>query len=196
MTRKKKGAVYSVVALMLCMAVYLNWSYNRQEAETGGYETMEEFETSKMLGEAALVDGDAAAGIGADTDTDAQTVGTVSENYFAEARLSRQQARDEAVSILNTTVENEAADETSSQEASAAIQVMAQSAMQESRIENLIIAKGYADCVVFVNETGVNVIVSGPEGGLQDSDVAKITEIVMEETGLSADRIKIIETEP
>ncbi|MDD6316818.1 MAG: SpoIIIAH-like family protein [Clostridia bacterium] len=194
MTRKKKGAVYSVVALMLCMAVYLNWSYNRQEAETGGYETMEEFETSKMLGEAALVDGDAAGGIGTDTDTDTQTVGTVSENYFAEARLSRQQARDEAVSILNTTVENEAADETSSQEASAAIQVMAQSAMQESRIENLIIAKGYADCVVFVNETGVNVIVSGPEGGLQDSDVAKITEIVMEETGCAASAIKIIET--
>ena len=194
MTRKKKGAVYSVIALMLCVAVYLNWSYNRQEAETGGYETMEEFETSKMLGEAALVDGGAAGGIGTDTDADTQTAGTVSENYFAEARLSRQQARDEAVSILNTTVENQAADETASQEASAAIQVMAQSAMQESRIENLIIAKGYADCVVFVNETGVNVIVSGPEGGLQDSDVARITEIVMEETGCAASAIKIIET--
>lgn len=194
MTRKKKGAVYSVVALMLCMAVYLNWSYNRQETETGGFKTMEEFETSKMLGEAALVDGDAAGEMRADGVDDTPTAGTVDEGYFAQARLSRQQARDEAVSILNTTAENEAAGEEASREASAAIQVMAQSAMQESRIENLIIAKGYADCVVFVNEAGVNVIVNGPDGGLQDSDVAKITEIVMAETGCAASAVKIIET--
>ena len=41
MTRKK-GAVYSVVALMLCMAVYLNWSYSRETGD-GGYDSMEDF---------------------------------------------------------------------------------------------------------------------------------------------------------
>jgi stage III sporulation protein AH len=125
---KKRGAVYSVVALMLCVAVYLNWSYNRQEEE--GYQSVAEFNNAKMLGEAALVDG--AAGESAD----------VSGDYFAEARLSRQQARDEAVSILNRTIDNEQLGEEAAAEASAAIQVMAQSAMQESRIENMIMAKG------------------------------------------------------
>ncbi len=185
---KKKGAVYSVVALMLCMAVYLNWSYNRGTAD-GGYETMEEFETGKMLGEAALVDGNAEGEI-------EQTGSTASltDDYFAEARLSRQQARDEAVSILNTTVLNEGAGEEAAQQANAEIQVMAQAAMQESRIENRIVAKGYKECVVFVGDSGINVIVSKLEKGLQDSDVAKITEIVMEETGCDASSIKIIET--
>ena len=184
MASKKKGAVYSVVALMLCVAVYLNWSYDREESQEG-YDTMEEFETAKMLGEAELVDAEAKA-----EDHDENK-----GDYFSEARLSRQQARDEAVSILNTTVETDGISEEASAEASAAIQVMAEAAMQESRIENLIIAKGYKECVAFVNDEGVNVIVSKTENGLQDADIARITEIVMEETGAAASEIKIIETE-
>ncbi len=178
MSMKRRGAVYSVVALMLCAAVYLNWSYNRRQEE--GFSSVAEFNESKMLGEAALVD----------------SVGTSQPagDYFSEARLSRQQARDEAVSILNTTIDNELAGEQAASEASMAIQVMAQAAMQESRIENMIIAKGYEDCVVFVNDGGVNVIVSRQENGLQDSDVARITEIVMDEAGVDASQIKIVET--
>jgi len=183
MALKKKGAVYSVVALMLCVAVYLNWNYNKQEE---GYNSVGDFENSKMLGEASLVDGK--------TDDVEDQASQVSGDYFSEARLSRQQARDEAVSILNKTIENEASSDEAASQASAAVQVMAEAAMQESRIENMIIAKGYKDCVVFVNDTGVNVIISKLENGLQDSDIAKITEIVMEESGVSAEKIKIVET--
>ena len=172
MSFKKKSAVYSVAALMLCVAVYLNWSYNK--TDDGEYSSAAEFENAKMLGEAALVDS-------------SQETKETSGDYFAEARLSRQQARDEAVSILNETIEKS---ETDSQ-----IQVMAQSAEEEARIESIIIAKGYEDCVVFVNDTGVNVIVAKPEGGLTDSDVAKITEIVTEESGMDPSQVTIIETE-
>lgn len=180
MSIRKKGAVYSVVALMLCVAVYLNWSYNRDE---GGYSSASELESGKMLGEAQLVDGDAR------DDTSA-----VSGDYFSEARLSRQKARDEAVGILNKTIENQQTDEAAVASAGQAIEVMAQSAVKESRIENLIIAKGYKDCVVFINDNGVNVIISKLADGLQDSDVARITEIVMDEAGVDASKIKIIET--
>ena len=72
---------------------------------------------------------------------------------------------------------------------------MAQSAMKESRIENLVIAKGYDECVVFINDNGVNVIVQKPENGLQQEDIARIRDIVSSETGVSAEQIKIIETE-
>ena len=54
MSFKKKSAVYSVAALMLCVAVYLNWSYNK--TDDGEYSSAAEFENAKMLGEAALVD--------------------------------------------------------------------------------------------------------------------------------------------
>lgn len=180
MSFKKKSAVYSVAALMLCVAVYLNWSYNK--TDDGEYSSAAEFENAKMLGEAALVDS-------------SQETKETSGDYFAEARLSRQQARDEAVSILNETIEKSETDSQASTEASAQIQVMAQSAEEEARIESIIIAKGYEDCVVFVNDTGVNVIVAKPEGGLTDSDVAKITEIVTEESGMDPSQVTIIETE-
>ena len=121
--------------------------------------------------------------------------GSSEDSYFAEARLSRQKARDEAVSILNVTVENESADEDAKAAATESIQVMAQSAMKESRIENLVIAKGYDECVVFINDNGVNVIVQKPENGLQQEDIARIRDIVISETGVSAEQIKIIETE-
>ena len=72
--------------------------------------------------------------------------------------------------------------------------VMAQSAMREARIENMVIAKGYRDCVVFINDNGVNVIVAKPEGGLKDADIARIKDIVMGEAGVTADLIKIVAT--
>lgn len=193
---KKKGAIYSVIALMLCVAVYLNWSYNRGDDD---FSAASNTDDSKILGQAQLVDGVAQTDEQGKTE-DAQESsgfndGSSEDSYFAEARLSRQKARDEAVSILNVTVENESADEGAKAAATESIQVMAQSAMKESRIENLVIAKGYDECVVFINDNGVNVIVQKPENGLQQEDIARIRDIVISETGVSAEQIKIIETE-
>lgn len=193
---KKKGAIYSVIALMLCVAVYLNWSYNRGDDD---FSTASNTDDSKILGQAQLVDGVAQTDEQGKAE-DAQESsgfnnGNSEDSYFAEARLSRQKARDEAVSILNVTVENESADEDAKAAATESIQVMAQSAMKESRIENLVIAKGYDECVVFINDNGVNVIVQKPENGLQQEDIARIRDIVISETGVSAEQIKIIETE-
>ena len=129
-------------------------------------------------------------------DGEAQNQGTAKAGeYFSQARLSRQQARDEAVSILTKTAESETATQEARTAASTGIQVMADNAVVESRIENLVIAKGYADCVAFINDNGVNVIVSKTENGLTDTDVARIRDIVISEANVTADAIKIIETE-
>lgn len=49
--------------------------------------------------------------------------------------------------------------------------------------------------MTFVNDGGVNVIVSKTETGLTDADVARIRDIVISEAGVTADAIKIMETE-
>jgi stage III sporulation protein AH len=127
--------------------------------------------------------------------TDAQAQTLVGEDYFAQARLSRQQARDEAVSILQGTVESASVTEDAREAAGTDIAMMAENAMVESRIENLVIAKGYRDCVAFVDAGDVNVIISKTANGLTDSDVAKIRDIVMSEAAITnAEQIKIIET--
>ena len=54
-------------------------------------------------------------------------------------------------------------------------------------------AREVADRVVFMSEDGVSVVVSTGEEGLQTEDIARITDIVKQETGLSAESIKIME---
>ena len=71
---------------------------------------------------------------------------------------------------------------------------MANYTLTEAQIENLVVAKGYSQCVAFLSDGSISVVVSGVTDGLADTDVAKIGEIVMEQTGLKADQIKIIET--
>ena len=78
-------------------------------------------------------------------------------------------------------------------EANASIQTMASVTVSEAQIENLVTAKGYADCVAFIGENSVSVVVSNNGAGLTDADVARITEIVTDETGMEAGQIKIIE---
>ena len=70
---------------------------------------------------------------------------------------------------------------------------MAAYTIAEANIENLVTAKGYADCVAFLSEDSISVVVSNHGTALTDADTARISEIVQEETGLSASQIKIIE---
>ena len=163
--------------------VYLNWQYT--SGSLGGNDTTA---GGKVLGDSVLVDGQNGTNGGGQ-----EVSGT--DDYFSQARLSRQKARDEAINILNSTVENESSTEDAKTAANTEIKAMADSAVIESRIENLVIAKGYKDCVVFINGEGANVIVKTPEGGLQDTDTAKIKDIVMSEAGIAAEQIKIIPTD-
>ena len=84
-------------------------------------------------------------------------------------------------------------DEAAAAEAAQSIQTLAAYTLAEAQIENMITAKGYTDCVVFMADDGVSVVVSAGEDGLQTEDIAKITDIVKQETDLSADCIKILE---
>ena len=56
-----------------------------------------------------------------------------------------------------------------------------------------MIAKGYTDCVAYMAEDGINVAVSAPEGGLLDTDVALISDIVTTQTDYAISDIRIIE---
>lgn len=191
----KRNAIAAAIVLFVCGAVYLNWSY-AQDTQAG-----------KNLGEAALVGSDSLlrtedsqegkdskTAAGAQEDG-AKEEGTTSGTYFSTARLNRQQARDNALSLLQEAAGDEKADQNSIDEANAAIQTMAGYTVTEAQIENLITAKGYADCVAFLGEDSISVVVSAVENGMTDTDAARIGEIVMEQTGLKADQIKIIEAE-
>ncbi len=187
----KRNAVVAAIVLFVCVAVYLNWSY--QQDETG-------VDAGKTLGQAALVGGKTndpllLATPAPDESADPNETAGTSTGYFSAARLNRQQARDSALGMLQETLNSDASEEAAKADAGAAIETLAASTVSEAQIENLVIAKGYTDCVAFISEGGVSVVVSAVEGGLQDADAARITEIVMDETGVPASQIKIIGAE-
>ena len=190
----KRNAVVAAVVLFVCGAVYLNWSYQKGQSEEAG----------KTLGEAELVSMQSAdpllktspAPSAAPSASPAPTATDKSSGYFDTARLNRQQARDSALAILQEAAADTNATETMKAETGEAIQTLADYTVSEAQIENLVTAKGYADCVAFISDGSVSVVVSATEEGLTDADVARITEIVTEETGLEASAITIIEAQP
>lgn len=188
----RRNAVVAAIALFVCAAVYLNWNYGQeaQEAQAG-----------KTLGQSTLVGGGTGdpllAGDSAAIETDDTQVDSVTgaDNYFSTARLNRQQARDSALSLLQDAAAREDADETVKTQVNDTIQTMADYTVTEAQIENLVVAKGYTDCVAFIGEEAVSLAVSAPEGGLTQADTAKIVDVVNQTAGFTADQIKIIQVE-
>ena len=172
----KRPAVVLAVLVLVGASVYLNWRYADNVAET-----------DKILGQATLVNEN---GEGVSVANDA-----AENDYFATARLSRKQARDSAISMLQEAEIDENATEDVCNEASQTLQVLAGYTVAESQIENLVTAKGYADCVVFMGSDSCSVVVASGEEGLTATDVARIKDIVINETQYTAGQIKIMEAD-
>ena len=127
--------------------------------------------------------------LGADSQVNADS-DTITD-YFAAVRLSRQQARDSAITILQEAMAY--GDDSQKGESSTQLEQIIQTALTEAQIESLVIAKGYADCVADMTETGISIAVASPEGGLQQTDVAVITDIVLSQWELTIQDIRVVE---
>ena len=176
----KRPAVVLAVLVLVGASVYLNWRYTDNVAET-----------DKILGQATLVNEN---GEGVSVAND-DAAAAAENDYFATARLSRKQARDSAISMLQEAEIDENATEDVCNEASQTLQVLAGYTVAESQIENLVTAKGYADCVVFMGSDSCSVVVASGEEGLTATDVARIKDIVINETQYTAGQIKIMEAD-
>ena len=65
--------------------------------------------------------------------------------------------------------------------------------MKEAQIENLLLAKNFTDCVVYIGNDSVTVAVPAPMEGLSEEEVARITEVICTETDYNATQLSIIE---
>lgn len=167
----KKRAVAAAVLVFVGASVYLNWRYSDNVQNQ-----------SKVLGQSTLVN----------SQQEATQASTAADDYFATARLSRKQARDSAISMLQEAEIDENAEQSVLNEASETLQVLAAYTVAEAQIESLVTAKGYADCVTFMGADSISVVVSDADG-LDTTDVARIKDIVINETSYTADQIKIME---
>ena len=185
----KRNAIIATVLLFVCAGIYLNWSYSETAA---GADLTDTLDAGLLSDGTTLVSVDtddallAAANEGL-TDAEAST-----EEYFAEVRLSRQQSRDSALGVLQEAMAYDT-DGTENVAAAAALEQVVSTALSEAQIESLVIAKGYADCVAYMTDSGITVAVSAPEDGLDAASVAQIADIVTSQSDYSVSDIRVIE---
>lgn len=182
MRKLKRNLVVVTVLFFVCAAVYLNWSYNNRWGEADDAMVKAE--------DAAMADANEQY-LESMSETQPQAPGV--PDYFSEARLTRQQSRDEALSLLETAASSQGASAEVIDSAMNEISVMAQYTMNENQIENQLIAREFADCVVFMTDNGVTVAVPAPAEGLTEAQVAKITETVTQSTDYTVEQIRVVE---
>lgn len=176
----KRNAVIAGALVLVCAGIYLNWLYGGNTPEL-----TETLDAGKIMGESTLVLNDIAT-------EDAQMVSQEdsAEAYFAQMRLSRQTARDEAVTILQETIAYAEGGDTA--QTSAELEKIIADALTESQIESMVVAKGYVDCVAYISEDGISLAVASPAEGMTQNDVSLLADIVMSQTNFKLSDIRII----
>ena len=181
----KRNAVIATVLVFICAGVYLNWSYNQKEKTPELTQTLSE---EQVMGETTMVI--------ADTSEEAEPAANMdAADYFAQVRLSRQESRDSAVELLEETIAYDEGTEVG-EAACQTLNNIVGTALSEAQIESLVIAKGYDDCVTYINDGVVCVAVSAPAEGLSDADAALISDIVTSQTDYMLSQVRIIEVKP
>ena len=170
-TRTAKSIIVASSALLIGLAIYLNyqWFYDPSGSLGYGDNNMDD-----SLSDNSSASGDASG----------------EQDYFTSTALDRQEARDEALDVLKMVTESAESSEEAKAEAQQKISKIAVDIQNEANIETLVKAKGFEDCVAIISDNAVSVIV-GAES-LQAAEAAQILTIVYETTGITPENISII----
>ena len=174
----KKQIVLASLVTILGIAVYLNYVFT----DTGNFDLLTASETgsseTENYGEAQL--------------TGAEPVGETAEtesDYFTSARLERRKARDEAIETLAQTLGAQEMTEDEKEPATEKALAVSAQIESENKIETLVKAKGFAECLAYVDADSARVIVR--TDGLTAETANQIKNIIIEETGLAAENVSV-----
>ena len=194
----KRQLILASLVLALGAAVYLNWQFAGTGVAVDGESSSE---TSSALGAAQLVnnnyvetvsDGVESASGEVSGQEAEPTQGEVSEaaEKLSDARMTRQTARDEAVELLEDSLNDAESDSAVKEAAVSEASAIAQNILKETNIESLVAAKGFSECVAYINGDTCTIVVNGDMEDAQNALIVR--DIAATETGFSADQIKII----
>lgn len=168
----KSQVALAVMVVALAAAVWLNMRYSGVISDT------EADTSSKYLGQAEYVN--------ATVDGEKKE----ESDYFASLRKDRDSARDDALDIIDETLDRK---DLSEEERASALEKsaqLAQAADKEGRIETVLKAKGFGKVVAVIGEKDINVIVGKDK--LDTAQTAQIQDAVVTQTDFSVNDIKII----
>lgn len=193
--KSKRQLTILTLILALGVAVYLNWEYAKTDSSFV-LPTQTQAEEDALLANAQAEDAPVMEALPDKNYGEAQLV-SVSENssgqYFETARLTRTKTRDEALDKLQQSLKATGLTEEEKAQLKDTLSSTISNISLESDIENLVKAKGFADCVVFIDGENVDLAVkTGPEG-LSKNEVAQLRDIILGKVQTSAQNISIVE---
>ena len=193
--KSKRQLTILTLILALGVAVYLNWEYAKTDSSFV-LPTQTQAEEDALLANAQAEDAPVMEALPDKNYGEAQLV-SVSENssdqYFETARLTRTKTRDEARDKLQQSLKATGLTEEEKAQLKDTLSSTISNISLESDIENLVKAKGFADCVVFIDGENVDLAVkTGPEG-LSKNEVAQLRDIILGKVQTSAQNISIVE---
>lgn len=221
--KKGQGFTLAMLALALCGAVYLNWSYTQkalQTVPTADQETQQAAQASAEVtdlsetqepvsltgteAEQAVYDpleaeisGTGESELAGKNYGEAQLVSVSKDSgteFFEQARLSRSKARDEALDAIKKTLKSSELTDEEKKQITSELEQQVSSITTETTVENLIKAKGFADCVVSLTRDRADVTVMTENDALTAEEVTRIRDAVLNQCkGLSAQDITVVE---
>lgn len=198
MRNKKANQRMTLLTLVVALgvAVYLNWEYAKSTdialSETAPVATTVGVSADDVVLDALAVDGE----VGDKNYGEAQLVSVgeaKGDKFFEEARLSRTKTRDEALDKLQKSLKSAKLTTDEKTAATEALTNTLNNITLENEIETLIKAKGFVDCVAFIDNDKVNVTVMTTNDGLTKEEVAQIRDIVLSKCSVTAQNITIVE---
>ncbi len=195
MTKMKTNQKMTMLTLAVALgvAVYLNWEYAKTTDNALAAAATPSSTTPPAVTDQLAVD----AAPEADKNYgEAQLVSVNSQSgsdFFETARLQRSKTRDEALDALQKSLKSAKLTDEEKSELTAKLTAQIESITLESDVENLIRAKGFVDCVAFINEGQVNITVMTANDGLTKEEVAQIRDIVLSKCSVSVQNITVVE---
>ena len=188
----KRELIMSALVVSLGAAVYLNWQFGANA------DKLEVKSDDEDLGVAHYVNANIStsdtASKKAKSDTSSKTSGVTSElseteDYFSSVRLERKQTQDEMIELARSIVEATETSGKGKEEAVKQLNDLSNIVQQQGNIENLVKAKGFEDCVAFIQNGECSVVVTGKE--LKSDLLIAIKDIVIGQSGIDFDKIRV-----
>ena len=112
-----------------------------------------------------------------------------SDTYIVDMKMTREKQRNSLTEQLNEIINNPSTADAAKVEASNIKVEMVKNSDTELKIENLLLAQGYDQAIVFIDSDKVNVVVNMEE--ITQNDATKIFDIVSNQSGINRENIKL-----
>lgn len=200
-SKNTRKATAITLAAALVVAVYLNWQYARTGVtlEEDAVNVAAAVETEEAVS-APIMDG---------LMTEAEAVSSANKNYgeaqlvsvannsgskfFEEARLKRTKAHDEAMDAVQKALKSASLSDEEKKSYTQQLTGSLEDLNAENEIETLVRAKGFADCLCFLQSGRADLTVMTSGDALTAAQVAQIRDIVLSKSNVTAQNITIVE---